>query len=129
MKVPEYAPWASFGYERMLKSMELAQKLAARNPKKVTQEELDAVSSGLNQALNTMRPGNLAELEDLRNLTSLLQQADRMVSDKAATKELRDAIMYGRMVVKYVTDGSGTKDFIKEAERRLQNHLRVKQNK
>jgi len=129
VKVPEYAPWASFGYERMLKSMSHAQELAARNPKKVTQEELDAVSSDLNQSLNTMRPGNLAELEDLRNLTSLFQQADKMVSDKTATKELQDAIMYGRMVVKYVTDGSGTKDFIKEAERRLQNHLRVNQNK
>lgn len=92
---------------------------------KVTQDELGAVSSDLNQALNTMRPGNLAELEDLNTLSSLLQQADKLVENNKGTKELQDAITYGRMVVKYVTDGSGTKDFIKEAERRLQEHIHV----
>ena len=116
-KVPEYAPWAPYGYERMLKAMEQAQALLAKNKKQVTQDELEGMTSILNKAINTMRPGNLAEIEDLRPLSALLRRAG--YPDENTNKELRDAIGYGRMVMKYVTDGSGTQDFIKEAIQRL----------
>ena len=59
-KVPEYAPWAPFGYERMQKVMAQAQELVSKGKKKVTQDELEGTTAILNRAINTMRPGNLA---------------------------------------------------------------------
>ena len=114
---PEHAPWAPHGYERMVKAMLQAQEVLAKDKKDITQDELEGTASMLNKAINTMRPGNLAEMEDLRPLSALLSRAGR--SDGNSSKELREAVDYGRMVMRYVTDGSGTHDFIKEAIQRL----------
>lgn len=120
-KVPEYAPWASNGFERMLQAMSQAQQLIAKGKKKVTQDELEGNTAILNRAINTMRPGNLAEMEDLRPLSALLRKAGW--PDENTSKELRDAISYGMMVQKYVTDGSGTHDMINAAVKRLKKAM------
>ena len=116
-KVPEYAPWAPNGYERMLKAMAQAQQLLQKGKKKVTQDELEGNTAILNRAINTMRPGNLAEMEDLRPLSALLRRAGW--PDETTSNELKEAISYGRMVQKYVTDGSGTHDMISAAVEKL----------
>lgn len=121
-KVPEYAPWAPFGYERMQKVMAQAQELVAKGKKKVTQDELEGTTAILNRAINTMRPGNLAEMEDLRELSGLLRRAGW--SDENTSAELKDAISYGRMVQKYVTDGSGTHDMIHAAVGKLKKAMK-----
>lgn len=121
-KVPEYAPWAPFGYERMQKVMAQAQELVAKGKKKVTQDELEGTTAILNRAINTMRPGNLAEMEDLRELYGLLRRAGW--SDENTSAELKDAISYGRMVQKYVTDGSGTHDMIHAAVGKLKKAMK-----
>ena len=121
-KVPEYAPWAPFGYERMQKVMAQAQELMAKGKKKVTQDELEGTTAILNRAINTMRPGNLAEMEDLRELSGLLRRAGW--PDDNTSKELKEAISYGRMVQKYVTDGSGTHDMIHAAVGKLKKAMK-----
>lgn len=121
-KVPEYAPWAPFGYERMQKVMAQAQELMAKGKKKVTQDELEGTTAILNRAINTMRPGNLAEMEDLRELSGLLRRAGW--PDDNTSEELKDAISYGRMVQKYVTDGSGTHDMIHAAVGKLKKAMK-----
>lgn len=121
-KVPEYAPWAPFGYERMQKVMAQAQELVAKGKKKVTQDELEGTTAILNRAINTMRPGNLAEMEDLRELSGLLRRAGW--PDDNTSKELKEAISYGRMVQKYVTDGSGTHDMIHAAVGKLKKAMK-----
>lgn len=121
-KVPEYAPWAPFGYERMQKVMAQAQELVAKGKKKVTQDELEGTTAILNRAINTMRPGNLAEMEDLRELSGLLRRAGW--PDDNTSEELKDAISYGRMVQKYVTDGSGTHDMIHAAVGKLKKAMK-----
>ena len=121
-KVPEYAPWAPFGYERMQKVMAQAQELVAKGKKKVTQDELEGTTAILNRAINTMRPGNLAEMEDLRELSGLLRRAGW--PDENTSEELKDAISYGRMVQKYVTDGSGTHDMIHAAVGKLKKAMK-----
>lgn len=121
-KVPEYAPWAPFGYERMQKVMAQAQELVAKGKKKVTQEELEGTTAILNRAINTMRPGNLAEMEDLRELSGLLRRAGW--PDDNTSDELKEAISYGRMVQKYVTDGSGTHDMIHAAVEKLKKAMK-----
>ena len=121
-KVPEYAPWAPFGYERMQKVMAQAQELVAKGKKKVTQDELEGTTASLNRAINTMRPGNLAEMEDLRELSGLLRRAGW--PDDNTSEELKDAISYGRMVQKYVTDGSGTHDMIHAAVGKLKKAMK-----
>lgn len=121
-KVPEYAPWAPFGYERMQKVMAQAQELMAKGKKKVTQDELEGTTAILNRAINTMRPGNLAEMEDLRELSGLLRRAGW--PDDNTSEELKDAISYGRMVQKYVTDGSGTHDMIHAAVGKLKKSMK-----
>lgn len=121
-KVPEYAPWAPFGYERMQKVMAQAQVLVAKGKKKVTQDELEGTTAILNRAINTMRPGNLAEMEDLRELSGLLRRAGW--PDENTSAELKDAISYGRMVQKYVTDGSGTHDMIHAAVGKLKKAMK-----
>ena len=121
-KVPEYAPWAPFGYERMQKVMALAQELVAKGKKKVTQDELEGTTAILNRAINTMRPGNLAEMEDLRELSGLLRRAGW--PDDNTSAELKEAISYGRMVQKYVTDGSGTHDMIHAAVGKLKKAMK-----
>lgn len=121
-KVPEYAPWASFGYERMQKVMAQAQELVEKGKKKVTQDELEGTTAILNRAINTMRPGNLAEMEDLRELSGLLRRAGW--PDDNTSEELKEAISYGRMVQKYVTDGSGTHDMIHAAVEKLKKAMK-----
>ena len=121
-KVPEYAPWAPFGYERMQKVMVQAQELVAKGKKKVTQDELEGTTAILNRAINTMRPGNLAEMEDLRELSGLLRRAGW--PDDNTSEELKEAISYGRMVQKYVTDGSGTHDMIHAAVEKLKKAMK-----
>lgn len=121
-KVPEYAPWAPFGYERMQKVMGQAQELVAKGKKKVTQDELEGTTAILNRAINTMRPGNLAEMEDLRELSGLLRRAGW--PDENTSAELKEAISYGRMVQKYVTDGSGTHDMIHAAVGKLKKAMK-----
>lgn len=121
-KVPEYAPWAPFGYERMQKVMAQAQELVAKGKKKVTQDELEGTTAILNRAVNTMRPGNLAEMEDLRELSGLLRRAGW--PDDNTSAELKEAISYGRMVQKYVTDGSGTHDMIHAAVEKLKKAMK-----
>ena len=39
-----------------------------------TQEEIDKVASALNAIINTMRPGNLPELEDLDELQAIFDE-------------------------------------------------------
>lgn len=121
-KVPEYAPWAPFGYERMQKVMVQAQELVAKGKKKVTQDELEGTTAILNRAINTMRPGNLAEMEDLRELSGLLRRAGW--PDDNTSEELKEAISYGRMVQKYVIDGSGTHDMIHAAVGKLKKAMK-----
>ena len=121
-KVPEYAPWAPFGYERMQKVMAQAQELVAKGKKKVTQDELEGTTAILNRAINTMRPGNLAEMEDLRELSGLLRRAGW--PDDNTSDELKEAISYGRLFQKYVTDGSGTHDMIHAAVGKLKKAMK-----
>lgn len=121
-KVPEYAPWAPFGYERMQKVMAQAQELVEKGKKKVTQDELEGTTAILNRAINMMRPGNLAEMEDLRELSGLLRRAGW--PDDNTSEELKEAISYGRMVQKYVTDGSGTHDMIHAAVGKLKKAMK-----
>ena len=121
VKVPEYAPWAPHGYERMRQAMEKAQQLLSKGKKKMTQDELEGSTAILNKAITTMRPGNLAEMEDLQPLSELLRRAGW--PDDSSTKELKEAVNYGRMVQRYVSDGSGTHDMIKTAVEKLQKAL------
>ena len=89
-KVPEYAPWAPFGYERMQKVMAQAQELVTKGKKKV--------------------------------LSGLLRRAGW--PDDNTSEELKEAISYGRMVQKYVTDGSGTHDMIHAAVEKLKKAMK-----
>ena len=94
----------------------------SKKSKKVTQNELEGTTAILNRAINTMRPGNLAEMENLRELSGLLRRADW--PDDNTSEELKDAISYGRMVQKYVTDGSGTHDMIHAAVGKLKKAMK-----
>ena len=85
-----------------------------------TQEEIDNVANALNVVINTMRPGNLPELEDLDDLLPLLDKARK--ADNANT-DVKEAIDYAEMVVKYVSDGSGTLDMILRATEQLKKAL------
>lgn len=120
VKTPAHAPWAPYGFARMQEEQRQAQALQATPRKKLTQPEVDAATANLNAALNTMRPGNLAEPEDLEELLPLLFQA-RYHPGK--TTELREAIDYGDMVSGYVNDGSGTQDLIVKAVAKLRTAL------
>lgn len=101
--------------------MEKVQQLLSKGKKKMTQDELEGSTAILNKAITTMRPGNLAEMEDLQPLSELLRRAGW--PDDSSTKELKEAANYGRMVQKYVSDGSGTHDMIKTAVEKLQKAL------
>lgn len=120
VKVPEYAPWAPHAYARMLVQYEAARQLLA-DPQQNTQQELvDRQTAQLEAALSAMRPGNLPELEDLDELLPLIEQ----VRGLERTAEREAAISYAEMVVKYVSDGSGTMDMISKATEGLQGVLR-----
>jgi len=114
VKIPEYAPWAKHAYERMTEQLAKAERVLD-NPSS-TQSDLDKATAELNAAINTMRPGNLPELEDLDELLQLLEKAKNV---KNSTNALKEAIDYAEMVVKYVSDGSGTMDMIEKAVKKL----------
>ena len=75
VKVPEYAPWATHGFSRMMEQAAKAQPLMDADEGRYSQEEIDKVAGALNAAINTMRPGNLPELEDMEELQQLLEKA------------------------------------------------------
>ena len=105
-KVPEHAPWAPHGYARMVKELN-----------RIKNGGSAADVGNLNVILNTMRPGNLAELEDLQSLLELMEKAKEL---GVRNEELGEALKYAEMVVKYVSDGSGTLDMIREACGRIE---------
>lgn len=116
VKVPEYAPWAKHGYARLMEQFDRARALYDDAERSHSQAAIDQMTTDLNAAIATMRPGNLPELEDLDELLPLLSQAKQQASPSA---KLREAIDYAEMVVKYVSDGSGTADMIERAVRQL----------
>ena len=85
-----------------------------------TQEEIDQAASALNAIVNTIRPGNLPELEDLDELQQLLEKAKQMPHSGKSDR----AISYASMVIRYVSDGSGTMDMIERATRQLKEALK-----
>ena len=68
MKVPEFAPWAPYGYARLEEQYARAEAAYGNTDRRYSQNEVDKIASGLNASINTMRPGNLAELDDLGGL-------------------------------------------------------------
>lgn len=119
VKVPEFAPWARFGFLRLKRTLEYAQKVYYNTDKNYSQGEVNTVVTNLNTAINTMRPGNLPEMEDLRPLSALLRRAGTI--DDSTSPALKDAVAFAEMVIKYVTDGSGTHDMIETAVSRLKS--------
>ncbi len=115
VKVPEYAPWAKHGFRRMMEQYGRAQRVFDNFDR--TQEDINRQATELNAALNTMRPGNLPELEDMDQLLGLLEEVKAVSQPTSAQQE---AIDYAEMVVKYVSDGSGTMDMIDRATAQLQ---------
>lgn len=120
-RVSEKNAWAPHGYERLQQAMSDAQAVVKKGKKNVTANEVETVTASLNKAINTMRPSNLAEMEDLQPLSALLRRAG--TPDESSSKELKDAVAYGKMVMRYVTDGSGTKDMINNAVKRLKTAI------
>ena len=116
VKVPDHAPWAPHGYANLMTVLTQAKSLQTNE--KAEAQEINATMASLNAAINTMRPGNLAELEDLKELLTLLRHVRAFAKD-TPTPATIEAINYADMVVKYVSDGSGTIDMIKNAEKRL----------
>ena len=117
VKVPEYAPWAKHGLARLRACYSESKALLDSEDIHLSQDSVNSKAAVLNAALNTMRPGNLPELEDLTELLSLLSKVKN--SPSAATASCQEAIAYAEMVVKYVSDGSGTQDMIDKATERL----------
>lgn len=122
-KVPEYAPWAPNGYQRLQDAIKNAQQIVNLKSQGSTlnADDVETATAALNKAINTMRPGNLAEMEDLYPLSALLRRAG--TPDESSPEELRRAVGYGKMVVRYVSDGSGTKDMINAAVERLKKAI------
>ena len=122
VKVPEYAPWAKHGFGRMMRELANAQRIMDNPDTSADQEAVNRAASALNAAINTMRPGNLPELEDLNELLPLLEQARSKTA--GGSKALQEAVDYAEMVVKYVSDGSGTQDMIEKAAKRLREVMK-----
>ena len=116
VKVPEYAPWAKHGYRRMMEQMRAAEAVLDNPDLNADQAAIDKATANLNAALNTMRPGNLPELEDMDELLPLLEKARAI---QQPSPQVKEAVEYAEMVVKYVSDGSGTMDMIQKATDRL----------
>ena len=125
VKVPEYAPWAVNGFARMTEQMAKAQPLMDAPDGHYTQEEIDKAASALNAVVNTMRPGNLPELEDLDELQQLLLKARQLPEDN---EKANRAISYANMVIRYVSDGSGTRDMIERATRQVKEVVDENEN-
>ena len=121
VKVPEYAPWAVHGFARMAEQYDKALPILEASDDKYSQEEIDKAVSALNGIINSMRPGNLPELEDMSELMTLLEKARKMPE---GDHKLDRAIGYANMVVKYVSDGSGTMDMIERATNQLKEAVK-----
>ena len=117
VKVPEYAPWARNGYFRLTRTLREAQDVYDNKGRNYSQVEVNSIAAALGTAINTMRPGNLPEMEDLRPLSALLRRAG--IVNESTGPELKEAVAYAEMVMKYVADGSGTQDMIETAIARL----------
>ena len=116
VKVPEYAPWAKHGFARMTAQYEKTIPYMDAPDKTYSQEEIDKAANALNAVINTMRPGNLPELEDMDELMQLLEKAKQLPEDN---EKANRAIGYAGMVIRYVSDGSGTMDMIERATNQL----------
>lgn len=122
VKVPEYAPWAPHGYARLMEQFDRARALLDDAERSHLQSAIDDMTTELNAALNTMRPGNLPELEDLDELLPLLAEAQERLKKEPDNVLLKEAVDYAEMVVRYVSDGSGTQDMITRATRQLKEN-------
>lgn len=100
-RIADKSSWAPYGFERMQQALSELKSSA-----KTDNQSL--LVSRLNVALLTMRPSTLAEPEDLTELRNLM----------SSSKD-RNALRYATMVVRYVNDGSGTKDMIEKAIKML----------
>ncbi|MDR2920131.1 MAG: glycoside hydrolase family 127 protein [Tannerella sp.] len=123
VKVPEYSPWAPHAFRRLMYQLDKAQAVYQNEDKNYNQSEVNSTASALNAAINTMRPGNLPEPEDLYPLSTLLRQASRVIPADV-TPAITEAIEYAEMVVAYVNDGSGTHDMIQNATEKLREALK-----
>ena len=121
IKVPEYAPWAIHGFGRMVEQYEQTKPYLDAPDSQYSQEEIDKATSLLNVAINNMRPGNLPELEDMSELMDLLDKAKELPE---GNRRLDRAIGYVWMVVRYVSDGSGTMDMIQRATSQLKEAMK-----
>jgi len=121
VKVPEYAPWARHGFARMAAQYEKTLPVMDAPEQQYTQEEIDKAAGALNAVINTMRPGNLPELEDMDELMQLLEKAKQLPEDD---EKANRAIGYAGMVIRYVSDGSGTMDMIERATNQLKEILK-----
>lgn len=117
VKIPEFAPWARFGFLRLNHALENAQNVYDNKNKNYSQKEVNVVVAALNTAINTIRPGNLPEMEDLRPLSALLRRAGTV--NTSSSSAFNEAVAFAQMVMKYVADGSGTHDMIETAITRL----------
>lgn len=115
------APWAPHGFRRLQEALVKTRPLLATDSRRLRATEIEAATALLGKAINSMRPGNLAEMEDLRPLSALLRRAG--TPDDTSSRELREAVAYGEMVGRYVSEGSGTPDMIREAVARLRAAL------
>lgn len=122
VKIPDHAPWAPRGYANLMTVLTQAKALQADESAKA--KDINDVVASLNAAINTMRPGNLAELNELKILLDMLKEARKQASTYP-TATLMEAIEYADMVVKYVSDGSGTSDMIRNAEDKLKDLVKI----
>ncbi len=107
------ADWAPHGFKRLQEKIAEAEALLhTTKPTGLTQSDIDYATSSLNVAIISMRPANLAEPEDLTELSALIEEVRKK---GAPSPQMRDALNYARMVVRYVNDGSGTRDMITKA--------------
>ena len=120
VKIPEHPPWAPHGFNRLMERLAHADKVLGNTDKNYNQSEVNATAADLNGAINTMRPGNLPELEDLNELQALITKGKTVRRPSAA---LTEAMEFAQMIVDYVSDGSGTKDMIDNAVERLKKLL------
>jgi DUF1680 family protein len=118
-KVPDYAPWAPHAFARMLTALQQARSIM--DSKDASQKEIDHAVTELAAVINSMRPGNLPEPEDLDELNALMAEARK--KKDSTDNRLNQALDYAAMVVRYVSDGSGTKDMIERATRQLADLL------
>lgn len=114
VKVPDHAPWAPHAYGRMTEQLAAAEEIIAGEDH--SQEDVNNATALLNAAINTMRPGNLPELEDLNELLALVKE----VKENKRKAEIAD-LEYAEMVIRYVSNGSGTMDMIIKAVNQLRD--------